>query len=289
MPSFTIRMVLIISFVVQALYAAVGAQWVTVDTFKVFSTSVSIDKARTEVLRICRAAAINEAVPTNFYQASTRHRIRAEDEEKFSDLTVFSDFFTAANRGYILEEKIETEGFSGTQDDKGVIYRMILKALVKPVTGKRNPSIGFEIKARNSLLKSGDELVLVGKSSVDGYIYIFEFFMDGTVILLHPNSISLDNRVFKSKPFQIPSVEEKERGIKYLVQRNPGEEITEETLYVILTTSEIAQFKNIERTDPDNVQHSGGERSYSNFQRWLSEIPLSQRVENAIQIHITSK
>jgi hypothetical protein len=61
-------------------------------------------------------------------------------------------------------------------------------------------------------------VVITARSSENGYLYLFDFLADNSVLLMFPNPISPDNAIKANRPLQIPTATEQKRGIAYTVR-----------------------------------------------------------------------
>ncbi len=279
----------IVQFFIALIYClslGITGEWVTIDTTLTFSTSISMDHARIETLALCRKMAIRKVVPTSLEVYSHFYRSQVEVNDYYKDETALGSFVISANTGLIVEEIIVKGAPVVRNNSSSFDYEMTLKANIEPVTGERDPSVFIKLWADEENLTSGDELVLHAESSIDGYLYLFWFYADNNVAMLLPNAYANNNSIMKNKIIQIPTETEQKSGLVYRVMGLPDREITVETVYAVLTKQQIANQDGLVQIGTDPESHSTGEKSYTDFQQWLSRIPLSQRDETAIQITI---
>jgi hypothetical protein len=212
----------------------------------------------------------------------------AEDAGAAMEQSTWSTFAFSTVAGYIIDETIlAAELLSGTKPG-AYDYRIVLEARVEPVKGERNPALRLEIDVAERYLKHGDELVVKVRSTRDGYLYIFDFLSDNSVLLMYPNALMTAAVIPGGEWLEIPTEQERARGIRYRVAANPDVITTTESIYAVFTINPIADLDDLLKIQKDHVQFSAGDASFTNFQRWLSEIPLDQRAEKAVQIHIVN-
>ena len=194
----------------------------------------------------------------------------------------------AEKNRFLVDEKVMAADLQ--QLEGGAFrYRMVLEARVVPVRGERDPSLRLDLEVNERLLQAGDELVVRARANRDGYIYLFDFLSDNTVMLIFPNAMMTDNSVSAGEWLEIPTQQERARGLHYRVAGDPDAPTTNETVYAVFTRQPIADLSGLMSVPEGYVSFSAGDDSFTDFQRWLVEIPLSQRVERAIQLHILSE
>ncbi|MBI5048800.1 MAG: DUF4384 domain-containing protein [Deltaproteobacteria bacterium] len=147
-----------------------------------------------------------------------------------SNNQVAEDLIYAAVRGKIDKVEVIKEGWD--EKDRN-LYRVKLKALVKPVYSEKGEGISVKLSLSKTELKEGEEVKIFYQASNDCYIYIFSVAADGSVTLLLPNSINVDNSVKAGKGYQFLSDEK----IKLQAQFLPGhkEKTAEEKIKIIAT------------------------------------------------------
>ncbi|MFA4838898.1 MAG: DUF4384 domain-containing protein [Candidatus Neomarinimicrobiota bacterium] len=257
---------------------------VVVDTFKVFDESVPPLEAKNRTLAFARECAIQKAVPELVATSSLISDMRAEVGKTGEEQTSFSIFAISSQAGYIVDETVLPIEM---KPGNGVIrYNVKLKAKVEPTKGERNPSIALDLQAKSNYLHDGEQLILTAKSSVDGYLYLFYFLSDNTVLLMFPNFISKDNFCKANVPVQIPTPEDQKRGLRYVVSAIPGRKVTAENIFGVFCVNKIAGIDQFVGVKQGMALVTGGDESFTDFQKWLANVPLSQRTEKAVPIHI---
>ncbi|MEK7841552.1 MAG: DUF4384 domain-containing protein [Deltaproteobacteria bacterium] len=147
-----------------------------------------------------------------------------------SNNQVAEDLIYAAVRGKIDKVEVIKQGWD--EKDRS-IYRVKLKALIKPVYPEKGEGISIKLSLSKTDLREGDEVKIFYQASSDCYIYIFSVAADGSVTLLLPNSINQDNIVKAGKSYQFPS----DGKIKLQAQFLPDyrENTAEERIKIIAT------------------------------------------------------
>ena len=263
-----------------------GAQsgWVTIDTTMQFPATVSLAGAKSEIIRAARAAAVRKMVPEKVSVTSLLTDMMSQTGETPDENTVWSTFALSAVSGYITEEKIvEISPRFGEGDIFDV--HLTMKLYIKQVTGERDPGYTLNLDLADPYLQAGEALDLTVSASHPGYLYLFNFLSDNSVVLLFPNAHQPDNYIKPNTPIDVFG-----EGLRYRVMPAPGEDATVETLYGVLCKKPVSNLEQFRKAgSKDQVVFSAGQETYSQLQRWLSQIPLSQRTEKAVQIHIFPK
>lgn len=148
-----------------------------------------------------------------------------------SNNQVAEDLIYAAVRGKIDKVEVIKQGWD--EKDRS-IYRVKIKALIKPVYPEKGEGISIKLSLSKTDLREGDEVKLFYQASSDCYIYIFSVAADGSVTLLLPNSVNQDNSVKAGKTYQFPAFDSK---IKLQAQFLPDYDkpVAEERIKIIAT------------------------------------------------------
>ncbi len=275
-------------FVVMFLFSFANAQentaiWVTVDTSKFFEDTESFATAKQKTLDFARQCALQKAIPEEVAITSLLTDFSGQSGDISEEQTTYSIFALSSVSGYVTKQKIELTKIAGFENNV-FEYRVRLKAKVQPTTGERNPAISFELQVKNNFIKDGGKLVVLAKPSVDGYLYLFNFMADNSVLLMLPNRYMKDNFIKANKWLRFPP----ENTFNCFVGLMPGTEMTAETIFGVFCVNPIADIDKFQQAQPRS--NLPGiilpEDSFVNFQKWLSNVPLSQRVEKAVKINI---
>jgi len=262
--------------------------WFLIDTAMVFAATTSPSEARQATLQTARTAGLEMALPATISMTSLLSDVMDETAGSAYEKSTWSTFALSSVAGHIVDEKILTDRMEPLEGS-AFRYRIALEARIVPVKGTRDPSLGLEVEVNDRLLEEGDELIIRARPSRDGYLYIFNFLSDQSVTLLYPNKHMRESQLTGGVWFQLPSRVERQRGIQYRVAANPDLPTTTETIYCLFSRQPIADLGSLTTVGIDYVSFSAGDESFTRFQQWLSEIPLSQRVERAVQLHIVSR
>jgi hypothetical protein len=151
-----------------------------------------------------------------------------------SNSQLAEDLVYAAVRGKIEKVNIIKEGWD--EKDRN-LYRVKLKALVKPVYPEKGEGIELKASLSKTVLKEGDEVKIFFQSNADCYVYIFSVAADGSVTLLLPNSINKDNFVLAGKAYTFPTPESKIH-LKAVFLPDFKGNVAEEKIKIIATRKE---------------------------------------------------
>ncbi len=261
--------------------------WFMVDTSLVFPNSIAPEKARQEALMAARAAGLEQALPQEISFTSLLSDIMDETAGVAFEKSTWSTFARSSVTGHLIDEKILSTTLEPIKGN-AYSYRIVLEARVVPVKGERDPSLYLELEVNERLLAAGDELVVRARPSRDGYLYVFDFLSDNSVMLMFPNAYMTDHAVAAGTWLEIPTRQERDRGIHYRVAVAPEVPTANETIYAVFTRQPIADISSLIDVQEGYATFSAGDESFTTFQRWLWEIPLGQRVEKAVQIHIVN-
>ena len=270
------------------LFSFVNAQedsaiWVTVDTSKFYEDTESIAGAKQRTIEFARQCALQKVIPEEVAITSLLTDFIGQTGDISEEQTTYSIFALSSVSGYITEQEVELAKIAGIENNV-FEYRVRLKAKIRPTTGERNPSISLDLKLKDNIIKDGKKLFIKAKSSVDGYLYLFDFMADNSVLLILPNKHLKDNFIKAKKWIQIPPKET----FNIYVGLIPGTEMTTETIYGVFCINPIADIDKFQQAQPRS-DYPGviiSKSSFVDFQKWLSNVPLSQRVERAVKISI---
>ena len=148
-----------------------------------------------------------------------------------SNYQLSEDLIYTAVRGEIDKEEIIKEGWD--EKDRN-LYKVHIKALIKPVYPEKGEGLKIELNLSKTDLKEGEEVKIFYQASSDCFVYIFSVAADGSVTLLLPNSINKDNSVKGGKTYEFP---QKGSNIQLQAQFLPGyeKELAEEKIKIIAT------------------------------------------------------
>jgi len=118
-----------------------------------------------------------------------------------SNSQLAEDLIYATVRGQIEKSKILHEGWDTKERS---LYRVKLKSLIKPVYPEKGKGLSLKAYISKTDLKEGEEVRIFYEASSDCYVYIFSVAADGSVTLLLPNSIHMENLTRGRKAYEFP-------------------------------------------------------------------------------------
>lgn len=259
--------------------------WIEVSTTRIFSNSVAPDNAKQEVLQILRNEAISKKVAANIEVTSLLTDIMSESGSEIREQTVWSGFFRTTVSGVITAEEIIVDHLRPVEGKDSYEKEIILRAYVEPVQGQRDPGFYVEAELENNLLKTGEELAFSIKSSKDCYLYVFNLMADHNTLLMFPNEYMKDNHIKAGKMIRIPDPAIRNY-VKFVVGTMPGEMLTTESVYIVCAKEPVPVIDDLPKIGTTLHVFSGSSQSFIKLQRWLTNIPLDQRVERNIVYHV---
>jgi len=260
--------------------------WVEVEETRIFSNSIAPDKAEQEILKRLRAQAISMKIPETVDISSLLTNVAVESGEVSSEQTAWSNFIIGTVSGSITAEKIlhnDMQSLSGKNSYQKTIR---LKAYVEPVKGQRDPSFYIDVKIKNdnNLFKPGDELEFNIVSSQDCFIYVFNLMADQTVLMMYPNKYMKENFIKANTTLYIPDKSIRDH-FSFEVNTLPGQTITSESVYIVCTKKQVRSILDVPIVG-DDLYKKG--INFTKIQKWLSNIPLNQRVERNMVYHVSN-
>lgn len=250
---------------------------VVVDTSMVFSDEKAIKTARIEILQFARQCALEKVIPPNMSISSLITSMCSENATKVDESLAKSVFINSSLGGYFINEK---HSFGEPSIGMNSFTLTInFEADILPRFDMHSQANYIDLSLTDNYVQSGKEMAVKIKSYTGGYIYVFNFLSDNSVILLYPNIAVKDSKILKDQTKEL-------KFSAYKDSRTPTG-TTVETIYVVFSTAEIfgwQQFKN--NVTSSNIIFSAGEESYQLFQKWLSSTDPINIEEEMVQLHI---
>lgn len=148
-----------------------------------------------------------------------------------SNSQIAEDLVYASVRGKIEKVNVIKEGWDEKERN---LYKVRLKALIKPVYPEKEKGISVRLSLSKTDLKEGDEVKIFYKADRDCYVYLFSIAADGSVTLLMPNSINQDNFIKANKVYEFPPSESPIH-LRAMFLPDFKEKIAEERIKLIVT------------------------------------------------------
>ncbi len=262
--------------------------WIEVSATRIFSNSVAPDKAKQEVLQILRNEAISKKVAASVEVTSLLTDIMSESGSEIREQTVWSGFFRTTVSGVITAEEIIVDHLRPVEGKNSYEKEIILRAYVEPVQGRRDPGFYIDVELENNMLKEGEELAFSIKPSKDCYLYVFNLMADHNIMLMFPNEYMTENYIKADEVVHIPDTAIRNY-VKFVVGTMPGETLTTESAYIVCTKEPVRVVRDLLKIGTSIQVFSGESQSFVKLQRWLTNIPLNQRVEKNLIYHVSKK
>ena len=267
-------------------YATGEPGWIEVSSVQVFPWSVPRPIAEETILQKLRNEAVSKKVPTSVEVTSLFTDVMGETDGGIYEQTIWSGFFKSTVSGVITNQSEISNSLEDLGADRGYELAMAYRFYVEPVQGQRDPGFYVDVTLENNMLKQGDELAFSVKPSKDCYLYVFNLMADHNVLLMYPNDYMSENFIEAGAVVQIPDPAIR-RHIKFVVGTMPGEELTTESAYIVCTREPVRLVDELPRIGTKMRTFSGQSQSFIKLQRWLTNIPLNQRVEKNLIYHVS--
>ena len=133
----------------------------------------------------------------------------------------------------------------------------------------------------------GDEIKITVTPSKDCYIYVFNFMADQNAFLMYPNEFMKENFIKAKTILEIPDPAIRQH-VSFVVSTLPGENMSAESAYIICTKEPVKLIEDLPMIGTSMPVLSNNSKSFMKLQRWLTRIPLNQRVEKNLIYHISN-
>ena len=250
---------------------------VRIDTTLVFAEDTSPSEARAKALRILREEALNRALPVDVHISSMVSDMYVERNARFDENTASSVFVISSAGGSFKSERVLDYSFQHDRNNRSVVYWLSYEAEIEALSRGYNSSLDLKMEISSTLLKPGEQSHLKISANEDGYLYLFDFYPDNTVVMLIPNAQVGEVRLSRNEAWKA--------WITGMLQ--PGKDYSIETLYAVFSTEPLTGWEVFKsNVDTQNLVFSGGEESFILFQKWLNRSDPARRVEKMSQIHV---
>ena len=262
--------------------------WITLSKKEVFPWNVPRTRAKEDMLKSLRNEAVSKKVGTKVEITTLLTDLMSATNEDVFEQSAWSGFFKSTVSGVITKEKIGIDSLIDLGSRRGYELQMVCEFFVVPVEGNRDP--GFVINANlvNNMLNDGDELIINLESNKNCFIYMFNLMADNNVMMIYPNDYMENNYVEAGNLITVPD-DKIRKYLKFRVGSMPQEEITSESVYIVCTKQPLPMVSDLPRVGKSLNTFSGESNSFIKLQRWLTSVPLDQRIEKALIYHVSNK
>lgn len=264
---------------------AVGTQRVEVTRRVLVAPGMSLDDARRRAIDDAQAEAVREVVGTQV--DAVQLASRTERGQTLDD--AFSSIVQASASGRVTAYTITRDTVEQTRDASGrPLYYLVLVLLadVTPEEGRPDPGFRVSLELNQPVFTDGgpghrDEIIARVRVTKDAYVTLFQVSGDSVQLLL-PNQWVRANHVLAGQSMEFPPADLRSGiGLHLLAEVPPGATRTTERLTVVATKRPVPFTGALgTSTEPGVVNTIQG--TLVALQRWLVNIPLSERAESDI-------
>jgi len=262
------------------------AGWIEVRTDRMFPNSIAPDDAYHETLQQLRSEAVSKQVGAKIDVSSLLTDVMSQSGVDAEEETIWSGFFRSTVSGLIVEEQVREKTIVQVPEKNGYEMTVAIRTFVVPVRGVRDPALRIEAALVENLLHKGEELMISIKPSMDCYVYAFNLLSNHYAAILFPNTIMPDN-YFRAN--QLRLIPDPESEISFPVSPLPGKKLSSEFIYLVCTKQPVPLSKDLPEVAIFGENIKWDTDSFSRLQKWLVEIPLSQRTEVVLNYHISQQ
>lgn len=259
--------------------------WIDVSATQVFPNSMSRQVAEKQLQEQLRNEAIQKKVPASIDISTLLTDVTHETGSGVNEQTAWAGFFYSTVSGIITNQSEIENRYTDLGSTKGFELNLTMSYYVEPVKGERDP--GFSVKAnlQQNLLKSGEELIISVTPSQECYLYLFNLMADQNIMLMYPNEYIPDNLLQAGRTLQIPDAKLRKM-LQFKVAPLHGEALSSESVYIVCTRSAVPVNRNLPRIGKSVPVIATDSQNFLELQRWLTTIPLNQRVEQNLIYHV---
>jgi hypothetical protein len=260
--------------------------WIDISLTKRFSDNMNRLDAKSVMLSEMRNKAINKKVSQNLQITQLiTDRTKSMGNQVISESN-WSGFFKSTISGMITKENEIKYKIDFFDEGQGFNLELVYSFYVIPVKGQADPSFTIDCKLNKQIFKNGDELLVEINPSLDSYLYVFNMMADNNAILMFPNEYMSENLISSKSTYTIPPSEISDF-VSIQVGKLPGSSMTMEHIYILCSKKKIPAPKSIPKIGSSINSFDKGSNSFLDLQKWLSEIPLDERVESILTYYIS--
>ena len=111
-------------------------------------------------------------------------------------------------------------------------------------------------------------------------------YADNNAMLMFPNDYMTENFISAEAELVVPDPKI-QKYISFIVGTMPGQKLTSESVYIICTKEQVPIVDNLRKIGTSIQVLYGNSQNFIALQRWLTGIPLDQRVEKALLYHVS--
>ena len=260
--------------------------WIPLQKKKRFTDDITRRDAKVNLLREMRNEAVNKKVGTTVEVTQLLTDVMSATGDESFEQSAWSGFFRSTVSGVITDERQEKNEIQHFKEGEGFELDLGYSFYVQPVTGHRDPGFWMYSELENDMLKEGEKLVMRIKPGKDAHIYIFNLMADNNALLMFPNDYMQDNFIAAGETLIVPDPKV-QKHISFRVGTMPGQKLTSESVYIICTKQKVPVIESLPKIGKSKQVFSGNSQNFIELQRWLTGIPLDQRIEKVLLYHVS--
>jgi hypothetical protein len=250
---------------------------IEVDTVKIYPLTISVAEARIKTLQEVRQVALERALPQDISLTTFISSVSVEKNNFYDEQVASSVFMNCCSSGRIIEEKILEDYPSFPKKSNVFEYRMKYRATILPLKTIYNSELDLKVQLSETLLKNNEQFTLELTPNQDGYLYIFDFLPDNSVLVVYPTLHYPESLIIKDTAWKQTLT----------AVTSPDKKHSIETLYFVFSEVPISGWENFKsNSNFTELIFSAGEESFILFQKWLGRSDPNKRVEKMAQLHI---
>jgi hypothetical protein len=204
------------------------------------------------------------------------------------DMVLVGEFVNVFYFGEIVEDSIIEWEVEKTQKSKNVFPDLLCRLHYRAkVTSRRelDPTFRMGATLNNHIFSDGDDIVIEIQSTSDCYITVLNRTYDNKISLLIPSRLKSDNFLKAKEKMVIPS-ETDQYQWRFTAQAVPRLPSVKEAIIVIATKKKIDFLLDV---DENTSLYSFPEVTFTEFQSWLSVIPMNERSQEILVYKVFAK
>ncbi len=264
------------------IFSTLQAQsWVKATSEPVVIQNITPEQAFYRAKQNARKKAIRKVLGTHIQQSTI-----------VQNATFAGEFIHAFSYGHILNENVENVDIKIRQRSSGQMPTLTCEVTMncEVIEEKGKPDLSFKVKAElNSLsFTDGDEMIIRVKSTKECYITVLNITATDDIYVLFPNQYRRKNKVLADETIEIPSVDDRQRGLHFRVSSLPGHKEDTEYIKVLATRQPIGFLEDIDE-ESGFKKFKNNKYALTELAQWLTMVPANERAEDFVSYIIVAQ